>query len=178
MSELNNEPPTEEEPINIEEPSSSGPMLITMLLLISGLILTGTMMLHYSAKRVAGADGTASPSFSLTNLLSKGEEFAKQLQNPEKEEAVAQVENPAESQDQKRSKLFGNREKKVNWPKLKLTGFGSSTEGGGDFAIINGKQVLQGQLIDGKAQLTEIRSHDVMVEYMGETKTLTVDIKN
>ena len=65
--------------------------------------------------------------------------------------------------------------KKVRWPKLKLTAFGKSSDGQSGFAKINGQYVLPGGLIGGKVRLVEIRPHDVVVEYQGETRSLTID---
>ena len=178
LSDLSNETPIPEESAPIEETTTSPwTMLITMLLLISGFLLAGTMLFHYSAPKI-GADGeTKKVPFDLATLKAKGKSFVEKVKLPEK----SVVEEPAiaaGSEESAVSKLFGSRSDNVRWPKLKLTGFGSATTGDGDFAIINGKQVHLGQLIDDKVRLQLIRSHDVVVEYMGETKTLTVDVKH
>jgi hypothetical protein len=178
LSELSNDPPIPEDADNNEVTASSRTMLVTMILLISGFLMAGTMMIHYSSKKVGSAGENKNTAFSFSAILSQGKEYAEQLQKPKAAPPVIQLDETAKQEEQKRSALFGKRDAKVNWPKLKVTGFGSSTSGGGDFAIINGKQILQGQLIDGKAKLAKIRSHDVIMEYKGETKTLSVDVKD
>ncbi len=178
MSELSNESPIQEEADNIEKNPSSRTMLVTIVLLIAGFFMAGTMMLHYSSKKVGTGSETKNAAFSFSALFSQGKEYAAQLQKPKAATPITQSAETTEHEEQKPNKLFGKRDVKVNWPKMKVTGFGSSTSGGGDFAIINGKQILQGQLIDGKVKLSKIRSHDVIVEYKGETKTLSLDVKD
>lgn len=177
MSELSSDPPISEEQVKIEEPRQHGTMLVTLLLLICGFLMASFMMLHYGfqAKHPEGK----SIGFDLDALKEKGKVYAARLKAPEKpgEEAPPIQEATTHPDDSNIKKLFGKLDGKVRWPKLKLTGFGSSADGTGGFAIINGKQVHPGQLIDKKARLTEIRSQDVVVEYMGETRTLTVDVQ-
>jgi hypothetical protein len=177
VSELSKEPPIPDEPIESEGPAARGIMLVTMLLLIAGFLMTGIMLFHYGYK--AKHPDTPFPALPLASLKEKGKAYAAKLKPPEKAEAVAEAEQPAETKpaDAGLGKLFSGRGDSVRWPKLKLTGFGSSTDGGGGFAIINGDQVHPGQLIDGKVKLVEIRAQDVVVEYMGETQTLTVDVQ-
>jgi hypothetical protein len=176
VSELSSESPVSEEQVNIEEPSQRGTMLVTLLLLICGFLMASFMMLHYGFK-AKYPEGKAI-GLDLDALKEKGKAYATRLKKPEKPEEAPTEQKAATSPDTSGiNKLFGARDGKVRWPKLKLTGFGSSTDGSGGFAIINGKQVLPGQLIDNKAKLAEIRSQDVVVEYMGETRTLTVDVK-
>ena len=177
MSELSNEPPIPEEAIETEESSSSWTMFVTMILLIAGLALSSTMMLHYSSKKRGTTDETPEHTFNVAKLLEKAKTYTKDLQKP-KEAQPAEPQQAVQTEERGIGKLFGARTDHVRWPKLKLTGFGSSTEGDGGFAIINGDQVHLGQLIDGKVKLTQIRSLDVVVEYMGESKTLTVDLQN
>ncbi|MEA2069275.1 MAG: general secretion pathway protein GspB [Verrucomicrobiota bacterium] len=177
MSELSNEPPISEEQAKIEEPRQHGAMLVTLLLLICGFLMASFMMLHYGLQ--ARHPEGKSIGFDLAALKEKGTVYAARLkatEKPGKEEPPVQ-EATTLPNDSSIKNLFGKLDGKVRWPKLKLTGFGSSTDGSGGFAIINGKQVHPGQLIDKKARLAEIRSQDVVVEYMGETRTLTVDVQ-
>jgi hypothetical protein len=178
LSELSNDPPIQEESVKLEDTTSPWTMLITMVLLIAGFIMASVMMLHYIPKDAAVDSKVKKESINLSSLMEQGKKYATQLKNPEETEPAEQPQKATESEEAKLSKLFSSRGDKVKWPKLKLTGFGTSSEGDGGFAIINGKQIHPGQLIDGKAKLDQIRSNDVVVEYMGETKTLTVDVKH
>ena len=178
VSELSKEPPIPDETADQEAPVARGVMLTTLLLLIAGFLLTGIMLFHYGYK--AKYPETPFPMPKLASLKEKGKAYATKLKPPEKPaETVEETVPPAEAKpaDSGLGKLFAGRGDGVRWPKLKLTGFGSSSEGAGGFAIINGDQVHPGQLIDGKVKLVEIRTQDVVVEYMGETQTLTVDLQ-
>jgi len=182
LSELSNEPEITDDPLEMESgPPAQGTMVVTLLLLIAGFLLSSAMLFHYGLKRVAG-DGAAE-----FNLAAWATQFAsptdqpKKPQAPIKEPAPTQntvAENAKESGGGGIGKLFGGQSDRVKWPKLKLTGFGSSTDGQGGFAIINAKQYHPGQMIDEKVTVVEIRSQDVVVEYGGETRTLTVDLQN
>lgn len=173
MNELNNEPPIPDEAAEIEAQSSSqSAMLMSMLLLIAGFILSSLMFLHYGLRN-RGTGDHPSDGFNLTALRAKGHDFIQKLNRPENALETRQTENPSATAG---LQLFP-RGDSVRWPRLKLTGFGSSTDGNGGFAIINGEQILPGQLVDGKVKVVEIRSQDVVVEYMGETRTLIVDLQ-
>jgi len=174
LSDLNIETPLPEESDNHEESTSSRSLLVTMVLMIAGFILTGTMMMHYATKRGGGTAGMKSPVFNIAGLMEKGKAY----QAHRKESKAAKPDIQADTQEKSLGKLFSQRREKVRWPKLNLTGFGSTTDGTGGFAIINGDHVHPGQLIGGKVTLKEVRSFDVIVEYMGEQKTLTVKIEN
>ena len=182
VSELSNEPSIQ--PEDSEEsgntPSHSGTMLVTMLLLIAGFSLSSFMLFYYGVK-AGNTDGTQRKLFDFAALKEKGAAYTAQLKSPDKPESGDHADPGAAATDQKKSeglKLFSSKNNgKVRWPKMKLTGFGTSSDGTEGFAIINGKQFHPGQLIDGKAKLVEVRSQDVVLEYMGETRTLTVDIK-
>lgn len=187
MSELSNEPSIPEEPLELgeEQAASQGTMLVTMLLLIAGFLLSSAMLLHYGFKAAPSEDGR--PGFDLAAFKAKKQAFTEQLkkaEKPEPAEARQTTETQVATAEEKKPepsggiKLFGSKGDKVRWPKLKLTGFGSSSEGSGGFAIINDKQYHPGQVIDGKAKVVEIRSQDVVVEYMGETRTLTVNVQD
>ena len=174
MSELSNNPSTPEEIINSEESSSSRTMFVTLILLIAGLLLASAMMTHYASKKI---NSNHEITFDFSALIEKVKTYDAALQKSETSNSV-QSTTTANTKDSGIGNLFKNRGNKVHWPKLKLTGFGSSTDGRGGFAIINGAPVHPGQLINGKVKLDQIRTHDVIVEYMGETKILTVNIKD
>lgn len=183
MSELSNDPPIHDEPFEIEEdaPAAQGTLLVTLLLLIAGFLLSSAMLFHYGFKSLP-SDGK--PEFNLAAWKAKMAATAEQLKKPE-----APTQEPAEGKPVAAgtkekpeaggiNKLFAPHGDRVKWPKLKLTGFGSSTDGKGGFAIINGKQYHPGQMIGDKVMVVEIRSLDVVVEYGGETRTLTVDVQD
>jgi hypothetical protein len=157
--------------------SCSRATLVSMLLMISLLILSSAMLVHYA---VDGKDGATKPSlFNLGQLMEKGRElsaktqFAKPLDSP--------VSDPSPTTTPKSStsvvkKLFpGGGQGTVRWPKLKLSGFGLPSKGEVGFAIINKKHVIEGGTIDG-AKLVEILEHGVVVEYKGERKTLIIEM--
>ncbi len=166
MSDLENLSPT---PENSDEPKkiSPGVMLTTMLLLIVGLLLSSILLLYSALKRQGGPDA----ELNMEALIEQAKAHTAQ---PRKTEQPAELKPENPSTDLKQI-FSGNTGKTTKWPKLKLTGFGSSAQGG--FAIINGRQVLLNESI-GPVQLVAIRSHGVIVEYMGERKTLTVDLKD
>ncbi|VGO14948.1 hypothetical protein PDESU_03528 [Pontiella desulfatans] len=191
MSELSNEPPLVEDQVEFEETPSHGIMLTTLLLLIAGLLMCSAMLFHYGFK-AKSPDGEPS-KFNLAAIKQKMHALSAQQEKPEP--TTPSTPTPPKTQppppnvppveaaqapkpDSGINKFFAKRDDKLRWPKLKLTSFGSSTLPGGDFAIINGDQVHPGQLIEDKVTLVEVRDQDVVVEYMGETRTLTVDLHN
>jgi len=190
VSDLNNDTPISDNPVENEEQTSSRVMLTTMLLLIAGFILTGTMMLHYAKPQFPATDIAAAESgqptppltFNFASWLDKLKPEARSENRMETAAAGSTTTNAASVEAKQKNdvsgiaKLFGGGDE-VRWPKLKLTGFGSSSDGSGGFAIINGDQVHPGELINGKVELIKVRTQDVIVQYMGETKTLTVDLQ-
>lgn len=171
VSEPNDNSPSPSETTDTAAPSSSGPTLVSMLLLIAALSLGGIMMLHYAAKNnpaPEGAEASEKPEAGF-NFEKIANLFKKEVRPADTNTtAVAAAE-----EEKGGFKLFSG-DGSVRWPKLKLTGFGVGAGGGEDFAIINGQYIHPGQLIDGKAKLVEVREHDVVVEYKGETKALMV----
>jgi hypothetical protein len=157
------------------EPGRPSPwaMLATMLLLIAGLLLASATMLYFAWKK---GSGTGS-SFELASLINTVMDDASKIQAEEKQPAAGQIkiDRPEEIKPDTLPKTSGTS--KVKWPRLKLTGFGSSSDGEGGFAIINGNQIFLNQYI-GKVRLLEVRAHDVVVECQGEQKTLTVEFKH
>lgn len=132
-------------------------MLITVLLLIAGFLLTSTMLAHYQIPTSSEKETVSPLNLSLlTNL------FRNQTTGADQPESS------------KLNTLFSEHDLMSHWPRLKLSGFGRSEEDSGNFAIINGKKVHPGQLITGKVKLVEIRDHDVLVTFKGETKILTI----
>lgn len=153
-----------------EESNSPWPTIITVSLLIVTLIFSGATL------------DAASGQHALKNLITL-ESFLEILPrlkitaktNPQE---VAENETAENAPSATTSSLFASREKAVRWPKLKLSGFGTSADGSGDFAFINNKRVHPGQLIDEKVLLVEVRADDVIVEYQGETKTLSLQFRD
>ncbi len=168
MSELSKHPDSADSVIESDKTSSPWVMLTTMVLLICALTLTGLMMLNYAFARRPAMDGTADAEESGRPRLSLLPSFPKRP-------AAAEAEMKEEKAKGSFSGLFGTPEGSVRWPNLKLIGFGTSTDGKESFAIINNRQYHAGQMISGKVMLLEIRAHDVVVEYQGETRNLTVD---
>lgn len=87
----------------------------------------------------------------------------------------ANIQQKSLSETSNQPGLFPDRSLLNHWPRLKLAGFGKSEEKSGDFAIINGKKVHLEQTIAGKVRLVEIRDHDVIVEFNGEKRILTIE---
>lgn len=162
MSNLENLSPAADDE---QKSASPGVMLTTILLLIGGLLLSSTLLLYNALERKTGE------APKLKTLI---EQPKSQVAGPQETEAPVEIEAEATKVDIKKILSVGSAEKEVKWPRLKLTGFGSSAEGG--FAIINGGQVFLHENI-GAVKLVEVRAHSVIVECMGERKTLTVGIK-
>lgn len=172
---------SEQSPSQIEEPdtvllvkqSSPWVMIITMLLLISGFMLTSVMLLYY-AMDGKSEDGQQS-AFSLGKLLEKGKTWTAEASAARAEDRNEKEASATDSQESVVSKFFGNKDDgPIRWPKLKLTGFGRSADEEGAFAIINGKHVLVNSYL-GDVKLLEIRTHGAVVEYRGEQRLLTVE---
>lgn len=162
-----------------DNPSQASPrvMLFSMLLLISGLILTSAVLIHYAT------DGQSELTWkSITDIT----RFVPEAKDPPAEPAAEQVaatqstSSPSvvsHSTDSIMKKLFSGRNRDdgtVRWPKLKVTGIGKSSDAEGAFAIINGKQILVNTYI-GEVKLVEIRTHGAVVEYKDEQKLLPVE---
>ena len=155
---------------DVPESSSPWVMLISMLLLIGLLTLSSALLMQYVVDKGGDADGNG---IDFAGFLAKGKALSEGIQ-AEKEPG----ETPTEVQGSKASdptvRNFFSGSSTVRWPKLKLTGFGSSTDEEGGFAIINGTPVLLNTYI-GDMKLVEIQAHGAVVEYKGEHKLLTVD---
>jgi len=172
-------PPPAPENDNITPASSSSPwvMVISMLLLISGLILSSAMLMHYA---MDGKEGTAMEStFDFARLMEKGKGFPAKAQATREQTAIEN--EPPTATDSKPvdsffKKFFSGRGNgTVRWPKLKLAGFGTPSGGEVGFAIINGKHIVVGGTVNG-ATLVKILEYGVLLEYKGETKTIIVEV--
>lgn len=175
MSDLSTPPEIQSERYDDGAASSPWTMLITMLLLIGGLLLASTLMINHLSKAKAES-GEMGLDFS--ELLSKAQAMMVRIpptQNGETETAPSSQSSPLDNLKQIVSSTGSSDN--VRWPKLKLTGFGASTDGLESFAIINGDQVHPGQMV-GKVKVVEVRTHAVVVEYMGEQKLLTTDFQD
>ena len=175
MTELSNEPAITESEHEQPEKTSPATMLISMILLIAGLLLASTMLIQ-QAQEKSGSAKTTLAGFSA--FLQKGKSLSNQAKADvadQSETGISAEEANADTKSRSRFKQFFQKTNhSVRWPKLKLTGFGTSSDGGSGFAIINEKHIIVGQQIS-KATLIEIGAQSVVVEYKGEQKTLTVD---
>jgi hypothetical protein len=178
VTETSTPPPIPENDNMTPAPSSPWVMLISMLLLISGLILSSAMLVHYA---MDGKEGAAWDSFfdlAKQFAMEEGEEFSARTQakqsGSENESSASTGSNPSDLSFKKFFSGGGGGDGTVRWPKLKVTGFGTSADAEGGFAIINGKHVLVNTFI-GEVKLVEIRTHGAVVEYKGEQKILPVE---
>jgi len=175
VSNLSNTPEIRQDTYDDQEVPSRWTMLFTMVLLIAGLLLASALMInHLNKNRIeTGEDG-----FDFSGLLTKAKSMMERIppsQTVEPETAPTPQTSPLDNLKKMVSSAASSE--KVRWPRLKLTGFGTSTDSRESFAIINGEHVHPGQIVD-KVQVVEVREHDVIVEYMGERKTLTVDVND
>jgi hypothetical protein len=166
-------PPVSGNKDGIQERSSPWMMIFTLLLLISGFILSSVLLLNYDDSLQARHEGAGASIFELAAQFGQGGNRTMQTESepiPEKS-----VEDEPEALDSAVRRFFsGGNDGSVRWPKLKLTGFGKSSDAEGAFAIINGRQVLVNTCIDD-VKLIEVRTHGAVVEYRGERKMLTLD---
>ena len=183
VSHLSNNISLSENPADeIESSTPPTVMLMTIILLIASLFLTSFMMLHYAKRHNRTlTDATLNSQQDTSGLhLLAASSFLKKLSPAEPKAATPSVATAIEPADKNNviDQLFKSRGSNVKWPKLKLTGFGTASDGSDGFAIINNQQYHVGQFINGKARLLEVRKHDVLVELDGKTKTLSVNISN
>ena len=175
MSDLSNNPDMHEEIYDGQGASSSWSMLFTMLLLIAGLLLASVLMLNHLSKKRAES-GEKGLVFS--ELIATAKALTVRASPPQAAEpAEASPPEPSTLENLKKIVSSAGSSDKVRWPRLKLTGFGTSTDGLDSFAIINGEQVHPGQIVD-KVTVVEVRTRDVLVEYKGEQKILTMDVND
>ena len=175
MTELSNEPAITESEHEQPEKTSPATMLISMILLIAGLLLASAMLIQ-RAQEKSGSSRTALSGFS--EFIQKGKSLSSQAiaKVAEQNETTASAEeaNASTTSNSGFKQFFQKTNSSVRWPKLKLTGFGTSSDGESGFAIINEKHIIVGQQIS-KVTLVEIGLQSVVVEYKGAQKILTVD---
>lgn len=175
MSDLSNTPEIQDEIYDGREAPSPWTMLFTMLLLIAGLLLASMLMMNHvnKAKAEPGEKG-----IGFTELVAKAKAMAVRVPPQQTVEPLA-APTPQSSPLENFKKMVSSAASsdKARWPRLKLTGFGTSTDGLESFAIINGEQVHPGQIVD-KVEVVEVRAYDVVVEYMGEQQILTMDVQD
>lgn len=160
-----------------DENESSSPliMLFTMLLLIAGFLFSSVLLLQqtYYACNENG-DRILDVEALSAAIQSMGEHTPS---DSPREEIAQQQETSVSPLEGLRQIVEGSSDGNVRWPRLRMTGFGKSSDGTEDFAIINGDLVHPGENA-GKVTLVEVRARDVVVEYRGERKTLTVELED
>jgi hypothetical protein len=175
VSDLSNTPEIQEETYDDLATPSPGTMLFTLLLLIAGLLLASALMVNHlqNIKTETGEKG-----IGFFGLVAKAKAMTVRVPTQQPVEPVeASTPQASPIENLKNMVSSAGSSDKVRWPRLKLTGFGTSTDGLESFAIINGEQMHPGQIVD-KVAVVEVRAHDVVVEYMGERKMLTVDVND
>jgi hypothetical protein len=177
VSELSDsKPASEHEAMDGQELHAPWTMLVTMCLLIAGFLFAG-MLLVQQILAARSVEGT--PIFSLPALVEKGRSLTTRPPvtevSPEKDSGDAASSSPFEGLKQIVASRSSSDE--IKWPRLKVTGFGKSADGSEKFAIINGDLVHPGEYAD-KVKLVEVRAHDVVVEYRGERRNLTMDLED
>ncbi len=138
------------------------------------------MLVHYAMDGKEGATWNSFFDLAKQFAMEEGKEFSATAQSANKqsgaetEPSASTGSNPSDSSFKKFFSGGGGGDGSVRWPKLKVTGFGTSADAEGGFAIINGKHVLVNTFI-GEVKLVEIRTHGAVVEYKGEQKILPVE---
>ena len=183
MGNLSNDTSRPELPAEDTKSSASHKMmLITMALLVASLTLTGTMMLHYAKTHNRALTEAATSDTEGGGALTRqtASLFMTKLASAEKKDAQPSTVPDIKPEDKSSmlEQLFHNRDSTTKWPKLKLSGFGSASDGSGGFAIINNHQYHVGQTVNGKVKLIDVRKHEVLVEFNGESKILTVNVRD
>ncbi len=175
MNELSDSNPvSEEEKLEDQAEHSPWTMLVTMSLMIIGFLFAGVLLAQQSlrAKTAAGE-----PIFALSVLIEKGKTLTAR---PPAAETSTEEAAPARSSPFdgfKEMVMSQSSSDTIKWPRLKVTGFGKSADDMEKFAIINGNLIHPGEFA-GKVKLVEVRAHDVVVEYKGERRTLTIDLED
>lgn len=177
MSNLSNTPEIQDEIYDGQKAPSPWTMLITMLLMIAGLLLASVLMMNH-VNKTKGEPGEKDLGFS--ELFAKAKAMTVRVP-PQQTQTVEPVEastpQPSPLETLKKMVSSAGSSDKVRWPRLKLTGFGTSTDKMESFAIINGEKVHPGQIVD-KVTVVEVSAHNVVVEYKGERQTLTMDVQD
>jgi hypothetical protein len=168
-------PPISENNGSAAERSSPWIMVSTMLLLICGLILTSATLLHYAAGMQPNSESSGVSLLNFKGLIEHGLQWSEQVKFNKSQSVPDQADQEEQHSTVKRF-FSGSSDETIRWPKLKLTGFGKSSDAEGAFAIINGQHVLVNTYID-EVKLVEVRTHGAWVEYRGERKFLTLQNK-
>jgi hypothetical protein len=148
-------------------------MLTTMLLLISVLIFSSVMLLRYASEKQSQSGNAHVSFFDFKRMVEQGRGWSEKVESIQSGDAAGSTEEDAQDSAVKRF-FSGSSDGSVRWPKLKLTGFGKSSDAEGAFAIINGRHVLVNTYLD-EVKLIEVRAYGAVVEYQGERKYLTVE---
>ena len=147
-------------------------MLTTLFLLIGVLVLTSILLIQYTSRE--DPENQKSISSVTKNW------FTPNQKNPQTNTVVAIPEAVPVNAHKKENKgfsfkaLFPKKTNSARWPRLNLTGFGDPSTGKIGFAIINGKYLIEGNMV-GKVKVRKILKHGVEVEYKGETKVIFVE---
>ena len=161
----------EREPEEQDE-HSTWSMMFTMLLMTGGFLFAGGLLIQQT---LSATNKDGAPLFQWSQMVEQARAMRArpEVSEPAGEEAAAEPHSQSSTIEEIKKIVSFAPTDSVRWPRLKLTGFGKSTDGAESFAIINGDLVHAGEYT-GKVKLVEIRTHDVVVEYKGEQKTLTV----
>jgi hypothetical protein len=171
VTELSNENALPETDLEHEDRKSPWTMLVTMILLSAGLLLSGAMLLNRAQGEIQTTNASAA---GLAAFLNNGKTLLSEAKNKAAQQKESDLLAENTNGDEGVGRFFQRQTGTVRWPKLKLTGFGSSTDGASGFAIINGQHVIAGQQIS-KVTVIDIGAQSVMVEFKGEQRTLSVD---
>jgi hypothetical protein len=150
-------------------------MPITMGLLILGFLLTSALL-------IARTLDVRSPAGRLivdpAAVLAKGQALV--ARPAHRRTTVKPKPAPLESfsklDDLKKRVMSSATSTRTHWPHLSITGSGNTADGTKGYAIINGKLIHIGEIID-QVMLIEVRGNNIVVEYNGEQKTLSDDLQ-
>lgn len=156
------------------ETASSWSMLFTMILMTAGFIYSSALFVNESMQ-VRTEEGE--PILVLSALIDHSKSLVKLPAMKGADGDHLQTANISPLTGIKNMVLSHTSSDTAKWPKLKITGFGKSADGTEKFAIINGDLVHPGEFA-GKIQLIEVRIRDVVVEYNGERRTLTLPLED
>lgn len=178
MTESNTEPAIRKN--DAETAASPGAMFTTILLLIGGLLLTSSMLIHYGMRTT---DENGESISRLIHLLETAKRKSGGIlqgsktngSKPFPADTSSKTQDTVEKPSGFSFRNLFEKGGKERWPRLKLDGFGQPSKGKVGFAIINGKQIVEGGTIKG-ATVVKILDQGVLVEYKGETKTLIIEM--
>ncbi|MCD6337313.1 MAG: hypothetical protein J7M01_03675 [Candidatus Marinimicrobia bacterium] len=168
-------------------------LIALLILFITTGLLTGSYLLIRAALNQSYHNQSLSIRanvqhlfFNINNIKSSINQLVKmtikqnptQQKNPKQNKLNSKNGEPGKKKTATVKKLFNiKHDKKVskNWPKLALTGLGQTK--GQSVAIINGQSVALNEYIEG-AKLIAVREKDVVLEYDGERKILSLQSLN